>query len=125
MSTVTEIIKQLVYVDRNYDGLHIKFRQVGHEKLRWRFDVNFMQANPFKFHCIVVPKKLGKTFWCLNTCVILQPRECVKLLEMNVDSRLNCNQDISYLSKKNADRCVNALSRMSECLDYRAKFLFA
>ncbi len=47
--------------DRNYDGLHIKFRQVGNEKLKWRFDVNIMQANPSKFHCIVVSKKLGKT----------------------------------------------------------------
>ncbi len=67
--------------------------------LEW-FDINFMQANPSKYQYIVFSKKQEKRPLCLNAGVILQPQECVKLLGINVDFRLNFNQHISYLCKK-------------------------
>ena len=70
--------------DRNYNGLHVKLRQVGNEMLEW-FDINFMQANPSKFQYIVFSKEQEKRPLCLNAGVMLQPQECVKLLRINVD----------------------------------------
>ena len=90
--------------------------------LEW-FDINFMQANPSKFQYIVFSKKQEKNLLCLNAGEILQPQECVKLLGIIVDFRLNFNQHISYLCKK-AARGINALSRISGCLDYTAKILW-
>ena len=87
--------------------------------LQW-FDVNFMQANPSKFQYIVLSKSEENRPLSLNAGVILQPHECVKVLGINIDNRLNFNQHVSYLCKK-AARGINALSRMSTCLDYTAK----
>ena len=69
-------------------------------------------------------QKQEKRTLCLNAGVILQPEECVKVLGINVESRVNFNQHISYLRKKNkkSARCI--LSLMSTCLDYTAKICF-
>ena len=47
-----------------------------------------------------------------------------KVLAINVDSRLNFNQHISYISLKKAVSGINALAGMSTCLYYTAKICF-
>ena len=107
--------------DCNYNGLQIKLRQVGKDMLQW-FDMNVMQANPSKFQYMVFSKSEEKRPLRLNAGVILQPQECVNVLGTNTDSRLILTNipGISYLRKK-AAMGINALSRMSTCLDYTAK----
>ncbi len=51
-----------------------------------------MQANPSKFQYIVFSKSKETRQLCLNAGAILQPQECVKVLGINIDSRLNFNQ---------------------------------
>ncbi len=82
--------------DRNYAGLQIKLRQVGNEMLQW-FDIDIVQANPYKFQYIMFSKCEETRSLCLNAGVILQPQECVKVLGINIDTRIDFDQHIMYL----------------------------
>ena len=87
------------------------------------FDFNLMQANPEKFHAILLGKRghagcedftvRGNTIKC---------EDSVKLLGVTFDYLLNFNSHVSNICKKAAKQ-INALLRLSKYLNTEIKLL--
>ena len=84
--------------------------------------MNYMQANPEKFQCIIFDKERQPKTIQLNHNVTIQSVSNVKLLGVNIDVELNFNHDIALLCIK-AGIQINALSRLSNVLNFDNKIL--
>jgi hypothetical protein len=90
--------------------------------IQW-FLINFMQANPDKFQGLILgPKKLTGKIHLTAGSKIVQSETCVKLLGIHIDSKLNFDQHVTEICQK-AARQLNALARLSRCLDENSKMM--
>lgn len=113
----------ILYFDDNFDNVKVKLEYVIAQMLSW-FSNNFLQANPNKFQLITFSKcynnsnqmnvKVG------NAMITAEP--IVKLLGVHIDNTLNFNFHVSQLCKK-AGFKLNALARLSNCLDFKGKMM--
>ena len=88
--------------------------------LYW-FKVNSMAANPDKFQLMFLGKNKDNIAKISFENIILQPTNCVKLLGISIDSKLNFESHVQALCK-NASNKIKALFRIRPYLDiYSAK----
>ena len=87
--------------------------------LKW-FKSNGMKANPSKFQLI----SFGNTNICnLNVGGIdIQTQSCIKYLGVHIDDKLSFTNHVNDVCAK-ASKQVNALMRLSHCLDKETKLL--
>ena len=80
--------------------------------LYW-FKVNSMAANPDKFQLMFLGKNKDNIAKISFENIILQPTNCVKLLGINIDNKLNFNNHVQALCK-NASNKIKALFRIKK-----------
>lgn len=100
-----------------------KLENVSKIMIDW-FDINHMKANLSKFQYIVFrnsPKPDEIELLNVNN-VIIEAQSYVKLLGVNVDSKLNFSKHISELCVK-AGRKMNVIARLSAIMDSQSKML--
>ena len=87
------------------------------------FDQNGMEANPSKFQLMVISSRpTGDIQLDINDSVSITSESSVKALGVFIDNRLTFNEHIKQSSMK-AARQLNALSRISKFLNFKAKKL--
>jgi len=92
--------------------------QASNDALIW-FGNNFMKANPSKFQSIWFSKDdLSLNFEVADSTI--KSEKVVKLLGIQLDSKLSFTQHVTTICKK-AARQINALSRISKNLNYYNK----
>ncbi len=101
-----------------YQDLYTSVRNASDVMLSW-CKINYMQANPDKFQFIIFGKA-NATPLDLGTGIMLQPSSCVKVLGVFIDNMLTFKEHVAYINKK-AGRSINALARVSRCLEYDSK----
>ena len=105
-TTIREVIESL-----QYDG---------NIAIKW-FTDNGMQANPDKFQFMVISPHDDSTHSLkLDNSTVLLSENHVKVLGIEIDSKLNFSFHISAICKK-AARQLNALSRISRYLDVSSR----
>ena len=87
-----------------------------------RYKINYIQASPEKFKCIIFDKERQPRTLQLNHNVPIQSVSNVKLLGVNRDVEPNFYHHIALLCNK-AGRQINALSRLSNVLNVDTKIL--
>ena len=85
------------------------------------YRANNMKVNPDKFQCIVFGNVEDPGEFVIDNQTII-PESTVKLLGLNIDSKLNFNNHVSYICQK-ASRQVNVLARLSRVLNENSKML--
>ena len=85
--------------------------------LKW-FSSNFMKANPDKFQSMGISRQNQKLEIKVNDAIIASTNS-VKLLGVQIDSKLSFNEHVSILCKK-VGKQVNALCRMSRHLNEKS-----
>ena len=83
--------------------------------LSW-FTENYMSANPDKFQAIVLGMKNPETMNFAVGNVTINPSQSVKLLGIEIDSKLNFDTHVHEICQK-AARQINALKRLSKFLN--------
>ena len=83
--------------------------------LSW-FTENYMSANPDKFQAIVFRMKNPETMNFAVGNVTINPSQSVKLLGIEIDSKLNFDTHVHEICQK-AARQINALKRLSKFLN--------
>ena len=83
--------------------------------LSW-FTENYMSANPDKFQAIVLGMKNPETIHFAVGNVTINPSRSVKLLGIEIDSKLNVDPHVHEICIK-AARQINALKRLSKFLN--------
>ena len=92
----------------------------GNAVIKW-FTDNGMQANADKFQFMVISPHDDATHSLkLNDNTVLQSEKQVKVLGVEIDSKLNFSMHISAMCKK-AARQLNALARISRYLDVSSR----
>ena len=87
--------------------------------LSW-FENNHMRANPDKFQAIVLGMKNPETLNFQLGNITIKPEDKVKLLGIDLDSKLNFNCHIHEICQK-AARQINALNRLSKFLAFESR----
>ena len=87
--------------------------------MKW-FETNMMQANPSKFHAIILkePSVSRTTLTVGNT--VMTTDESAKLLGVHLDRHLDFNKQIKELCRK-AARQLNVLQRLARHLDQEGR----
>ena len=83
--------------------------------LSW-FTENYTSANPDKFQAIVLGMKNPETMNFAVGNVTINPSQSVKLLGIEIDSKLNFDTHVHEICQK-AARQINALKRLSKFLN--------
>ena len=83
--------------------------------LSW-FTENYMSANPDKFQAIVLGMKNPETMNFAVGNVTINPSQSVKLLGIEIDSKLNFDTHVHEICQK-AARQINALKRLSKFMN--------
>ena len=87
--------------------------------LSW-FENNHMCANPDKFQAIVLGMKNPETLNFQLGNITIKPEDKVRLLGIDLDSKLNFNCHIHEICQK-AARQINALKRLSKFLTLESR----
>ena len=109
----------LSYVSKSSTELLDSLTLDGKISIKW-FQENVMKANPDKFQFLAISSKTKKFELILSPDTVIKSEPHVKALGVTIDSKLNFSEHISELSKK-AARQLNALARISNCLDINSR----
>ena len=98
----------------------MNLKKDGRNAIDW-FSRNGMQANPEKFHFMVLsPTSVGTQVLELSDGITLRSEAAVTVLGVTIDDQLSFSQHISACCVKTA-RQLNALARISKHLDMRSR----
>ena len=89
--------------------------------MKW-FEKNSLSANATKFQSMLVysRKKPLKDIDINFENVSITSSDCIKMLGIHVDERLNFDQHVTYICRK-AGRQINVLKRMKNVLDFESR----
>lgn len=111
----------ITYTSESLEDL-VKTLEIESEKATEWFRINNMIVNPGKFQAIIIDRKGQKnnpTEFKIDNKII-KSEECVKLLGLEIDSKLSFDKHVSKLCNKSAGQ-LNALIRLKKYLRFEER----
>ena len=108
----------LAFCHKDPNIVKVTLEEASQISVEW-FQDNFMKANPSKFQCMTLSRNNQNLKFNVGDSVITST-DCVKLLGINIDNKLNFSQHVKHLIKK-CGKQVSVLGRLSNVLTTESK----